>query len=262
MFNIDRSKRNTPVVLSIVAISVFVFLSDMFLYPALNNHFCLLPKFDWSFLYRSISYGFVHGSFIHLLMNMLLLFFIGTTLEQSFGSITFLKFYTAALFVSALVTMLLFILLPHAAAYVIGASGALSALLFLFWKYNTGAKLLLFFVIPVNIKTAVIGLIVFDIVCLVSPLFNTGLSHATHLGGFFFGWLYYNYGSRISEIEDYLRLKFQERKIASAKRKKEERKRLYIEDVDPILKKISDFGIESLSDIEREILKRAGKIKN
>jgi membrane associated rhomboid family serine protease len=237
-----------------------LFIADI-LTGTITSMLSLATGFDATLVYRLLTYGFVHGSFMHLAMNMLALFFIGRTLEIIYGKRNFLKVYLLAIYVSGLFTVLMRVLIPHTNAVVIGSSGAICSLLFVYWRMNPDARLLLFFVIPVHIKIAMIGFIAFDVICMVSPIFSTGLAHSTHLGGFLFGWLYTTYGDHISVWFARIPHAIEERRERRERSRREDRKRLFIEEVDPILKKISEQGIDSISDIEKAILRRAGKLK-
>lgn len=83
---------------------------------------------------RFVTYGLVHGDFMHLLFNMVTLFFFGRQMEQFYGQYLgpwgFLGFYVSALVVSALPSYLRHRHDPNYAT--LGASGAVSAVLFAF----------------------------------------------------------------------------------------------------------------------------------
>lgn len=83
---------------------------------------------------RFVTYGLVHGDFMHLLFNMFTLFFFGRQMELFYGQYLgywgFLGFYLSALVVSALPSYLRHRHDPNYAT--LGASGAVSAVLFAF----------------------------------------------------------------------------------------------------------------------------------
>lgn len=102
--------------------------------------------------WRLLSYGLVHADFQHLLFNMITLFFFGSALERRglyavhLGSFGFLWFYLGGLLVSILPT---YIKNRHNANYFsLGASGAVSAVLFAFILWNPWSMIIVF-VIPV-----------------------------------------------------------------------------------------------------------------
>jgi membrane associated rhomboid family serine protease len=100
--------------------------------------------------WRLLSYGLVHADFQHLLFNMITLFFFGRALEGFFarylGSFGFLWFYLGGLLVSILPT---YIKNRNNANYhSLGASGAVSAVLFAFILLSPWSMIIVF-VIPV-----------------------------------------------------------------------------------------------------------------
>lgn len=84
--------------------------------------------------HRFLTYGFVHGDFMHLLFNMITLYFFGGEIEAfvngRLGPFGFVGFYLSALVVSALPSYLRHRDDPEYAT--LGASGAVSAVLFAF----------------------------------------------------------------------------------------------------------------------------------
>ncbi|MES2405442.1 MAG: rhomboid family intramembrane serine protease [Pseudomonadota bacterium] len=99
--------------------------------------------------WRLLSYGLVHADFQHLLFNMITLFFFGSALERSglyamhLGSLGLLWFYLGGLLVSILPT---YIKNRHNANYYsLGASGAVSAVLFAFILWKPWSMIFVFF---------------------------------------------------------------------------------------------------------------------
>ena len=98
--------------------------------------------------HRFLGYGVVHADFMHLLFNMFTLYFFGRLMEgfyaQYLGAMGFLWFYLSALVVSALPSYLKHRDDPD---YVtLGASGAVSAVLFAFILLRPWETLLVYFV--------------------------------------------------------------------------------------------------------------------
>ena len=93
--------------------------------PAIDKH----RQYD-----RLVTYGFIHGDFMHLLFNMITLFFFGQQIEQLMtrvmGIWAYPVFYVSALVVSILPTYLKNQKNPNYLS--LGASGAVSAVLFAF----------------------------------------------------------------------------------------------------------------------------------
>lgn len=100
--------------------------------------------------HRFVSYGFVHGDFMRLLFNMITLYFFGGRVEalvnEVLGPWGFVGFYLSALVVSALPSYLRHRHDPNYAT--LGASGAVSAVLFAFILFYPWATIYVY-VIPV-----------------------------------------------------------------------------------------------------------------
>lgn len=88
--------------------------------------------------YRMLTSGFLHGNHLHLIFNMFSFYFFGDGVEQIFnyafgetlGPIYFVALYVSAIVVSDIPTLLRH--RNHAAYNSLGASGAVSAVVFVF----------------------------------------------------------------------------------------------------------------------------------
>lgn len=102
--------------------------------------------------YRVISHGFVHADWVHLFVNMFTFWSFGQYIESAFqylgfGQWSFLVLYFGAMIVASVSDLIRF---RNAAWYTsIGASGAVSAVLFTAILLNPWDKILLFAVIPI-----------------------------------------------------------------------------------------------------------------
>jgi membrane associated rhomboid family serine protease len=98
--------------------------------------------------HRFLGYGLVHGDFMHLLFNMFTLYFFGRLMEgfyaQYLGPMGFLWFYVSALVVSAMPSYLKHRNDPDYAT--LGASGAVSAVLFAFILLRPWETILVYFI--------------------------------------------------------------------------------------------------------------------
>jgi membrane associated rhomboid family serine protease len=108
--------------------------------PAIDRH----KQYD-----RLVTYGFVHANFTHLLFNMITLFFFGRLIEKFMTSITghwwvYLLFYLSALVVSILPSYLKNQKNPNYMS--VGASGAVSAVLFAFVLVSPWSLIFVFFI--------------------------------------------------------------------------------------------------------------------
>jgi len=213
-----------------------------------------------------VTYMFVHGGFGHVFFNMLILFFFGPPLEREWGGREFLKFYLICGVGAALTSVLLirWIGTPP----VIGASGALLGVMMAFAMRWPDAPVLIWFVFPVKVKYLVGFMILMDLWATRSALSAAGSGVATwaHLGGAATAWVYVRYGGRIGRWLSRFRPGRPKlgvdgvgpgRAAGRPGRRSAPRGSVdgdTLDEVDRILDKIRDGGIESLTPREREFL--------
>lgn len=146
------------------------------------------------FVWQIVSYMFLHSTsgFFHIFFNMYALLIFGTPIEQEWGSKRFLGYY---LFcgAGAGLSILVINLISQGVAYnipTIGASGAVFGLLLAFGVLYPNAEILLFFFVPIKAKYLVM---LYGLLELYLELFggNSSISHIGHLGGLFFGIVYF-----------------------------------------------------------------------
>lgn len=138
-------------------------------------------------LYRFFSYGFIHADGMHLLFNMFTLYFFGSLIELLYqrylGMFGFVLFYLAALLVSIFPSYLANINNPNYAS--LGASGAVSAVLFAFILIAPWEMLYLLGIVP-------IPAIIFAILYTAYSIYagkrgRDNINHSAHLWGAAFG---------------------------------------------------------------------------
>lgn len=146
------------------------------------------PFMPW----QVVSYGFLHGSVMHLALNMYALWMFGSQLEMVWGPRRFTFYYFACLIGAALSQSLVseIVLMNGGMAYpVIGASGAIFGLLLaygLLFPYNR--LMLILLPIPIQARWFVLG---YGLIELLAGVTGTaeGVAHFAHLGGMLTGWL-------------------------------------------------------------------------
>jgi membrane associated rhomboid family serine protease len=82
----------TPWVQRLIILNVAVYFLQA-MYAPLTGYLAFMPSNVLSAPWTLVTYMFAHGGFMHLLFNMLGLFFFGPPLEARWGSNDFLKFY-------------------------------------------------------------------------------------------------------------------------------------------------------------------------
>ena len=134
------------------------------------------------YFWQPLTYMFMHGSFTHILFNMFVLFMFGIPLERRLGSSEFLAYYLFSGIATGIVLLLL--RLPT-----VGASAAIYGVLLGFAIFYPDTTILVFFVIPMRAKFAVL---VFTGLSLVLNFVDrsSNISHIGHLMGVFFAGIY------------------------------------------------------------------------
>jgi membrane associated rhomboid family serine protease len=209
--------------------------------------------------YRFLSSGFIHSNTVHLLFNMIGLFFLGPPLERQFGRKTFFWFYT----VCGLVGGGLYLAMSASTGYshvpIIGASGCVLGLL-------AGCAILtprmiiilLFFPVPIRVAALLfVGIYVLSMLSTFTRDVGSGLSDAAHLGGMIGGAVWILLGRRREGGRPGLVESMRIRKSAGAWEKKQRKQREQEQEVDRILAKVHEQGINALSSREKRILRQA-----
>jgi len=178
--------------LTFVLIAVTVLVSWLaFERPALMDRLILWPPaIDRKKQYdRLVTHGFIHADWSHLLFNMITLYFFGRQIEramaQLIGPLGFVLFYLSAIVIAILPTYLRH---RHDAHYrSLGASGAVSAVLFAFILLEPWAIIGVFFLPMPAILYAVmyIGYSIY-----MNRRGGDNINHSAHLSGALYGVLF------------------------------------------------------------------------
>ena len=149
--------------------------------PAIDRH----RQYD-----RLVTYGFLHADFAHLLFNMITLFFFGRMIETLMLKITghwwvYLLFYLSALVVSILPSYLKNQKNPNYLS--LGASGAVSAVLFAFILVSPWSLIFVFF-IPA--PAILYGVFYVGYSIWMDKKGGDRINHSAHLAGAAFGVLF------------------------------------------------------------------------
>ncbi len=178
---------------------IFRFFFDESLFPALALSRDTLVGGAW---WQLLSHAFLHGNLLHLLVNMVALWFTGPMLEEILGGLRYLSLY----FVGIVAGGLLQTFTSSTSIDLVGASGAVCALLVGFATLFPQLEItaLIFFVIPVRMKARTLGWIVILASLLCSLLgLEKGIGHMAHLGGGIAGFLicvYYKWSGVLRNI--------------------------------------------------------------
>lgn len=185
----------------IIAINVAVFLLEN-IFTTLPYYLSLFPLALWRnhWYWQFFTYMFSHTQFWHLFSNMLGLFIFGRIIERSVGSKEFLLYYLLSGTLAGIASYLSFRFTGQMFVIVLGASGALYALMFLFSVLFPNAVVLVFGILPVR---APILIVVYFFVDFFGQFRNDGVAHLVHLFGLLFGGLYMLIRMRINPLRQW-----------------------------------------------------------
>jgi len=274
---VDQGNPNTCVYV-LIAINAIVYFSidpnlDLFYKLALSSIGIKAGGY-----WQIVSSMFLHGSFMHILVNMWGLYLFGTLVAPHLKTARFLTMY----FISGICGSLLWLAFNwHSPAYVVGASGALFGVLIATAMLEPNREfILLLFPVPMKAKTLVAIYAVVEI--LSAPSSVGGIAHLAHIGGLLGGYVYLRifcnkiiiWDPVIALISLFYKKKFTGQKnnsegwTVSASPLKFKTKEFNFEEknlnnpvtqkeLDYLLDKVSRDGINSLSEAEMSTLRKA-----
>ncbi len=183
------SQGNATLVL--IGVNVFVY-ALMSVFREAYVYLSLIPgavlRYGW--VWQVFTYMFVHANIQHLFFNMLGLFFFGTAVERSLGTREFAFFYLLTGTLAGLFSLAAFSLGGAFTIHLMGASGAVYAVLLAFAVIHPRERIFIWGILPVPAQVLVA---VYTVMALVSQIFGIGgnVAHLTHLAGFGFAALYF-----------------------------------------------------------------------
>jgi len=135
---------------------------------------------------RMLTSGFLHGDLMHLAFNMLTLYFFAPIVIDTFGNLNFLYVYFISLVAGSLLTMYF-----HKNEYyyrAVGASGAVTGIIYSSILLYPEMTLGLFFIIPIPGYLFGIGYLLYSIYGMKAK--NDNIGHTAHFGGAIGGYLF------------------------------------------------------------------------
>lgn len=187
--------RMTPAVQVLIAINVAIFflqltiVSDADMWSALGFEVRDLMEQPWTVF----TYMFVHGGFLHLVLNMYALWLFGPRIEQEWSAGSFSRFYLWCGLGGWLFHMLL-----TRDGFLIGASAAVYGVMLAYAMRWPNDEILFFFFIPMKVKWFVVLLAAINLaggLMASTSLGGPRTAYFAHLGGFAFGWMYLRWSS-------------------------------------------------------------------
>lgn len=219
-------QRTSPIVLNLIIINALVFFAQtvfgsssgdggegpgkVFNLFALHYH-----NSEFFRPFQIVTHMFMHGSFFHLLFNMLSLWMFGSIVERLWGPKRFLMFYLICGLGAALTQMISFAFdfaapihrdvhtieyLQAQYAHAVGASGAIMGVLVAYGYLFPNTELFIMPIpFPIKAKWAIIGMVALDVFGGVSRTPNDNIAHFAHLGGALIGFLLVLYWNKTNK---------------------------------------------------------------
>lgn len=136
--------------------------------------------------YTIITSGFIHADFNHLIFNMLSYFFFAFSLEKIIGHWQFALIYITGIVLSDISSIVKN--KNNISYYSLGASGAISSVLFSYILFDPMSKIYIFF-IPIGIPAYIFALLYLGYCVYASKTQSDNINHEAHFWGAINGWL-------------------------------------------------------------------------
>ena len=224
-------------------------------------------------VWRLLTYAFMHAGVMHILFNMLFLWWLGTDVEDLYGPREFLTFYLISAVAGALAFVAAWGAGLGSAGPCVGASGAVMAVTVICaLHYPTR---IIWFLIPMRIWVFVLIQVAINWYIFASQV-DTTTAVTVHLGGAVFGYTYYKLHWRLSSFFSGWRTglrRSRPRARLRVYRGEEEARPMVLTSppaadvdeqleakLDAILEKVARSGQDSLTENERQLLLRASEV--
>lgn len=228
-----------------------------FEYLKLPANLSTLAKHFWT----PVTYMFMHSGVLHILYNMVWLYWMGQLFEEYLGNKRIIFLYLLGGLVGALFFVAGMNLIPlfrgDTSAAVVGASAGVMAVVIATATLLPDYQLYLMFIGPVRLKWLAVAFVIMDFLGTTGP--NAG-GEMAHLGGALAGFLYIKQLRRGNDWNKPLNKLFTPKpRLTVIKGGAGNNARPSQAEIDRILDKISSSGQDSLSKQEKETLLRASK---
>jgi rhomboid family protein len=247
--------RQRVVLLSLIGLNFAIFVVQLVLQaqqpPFVPQYLGLSYRGNDAYAWQFLTAMFLHAGVFQFAGNMIVLYVIGRDIEAILGPRHFLYLYVCG----ALGGELGHLFTMPATTVLLAGSGAVAAMVIALAVILPDLELTdsLSFILPVKIKLKYLGYALWLIGGVLLLVDRDGVvSHSALLGGGATGWLYAHllgFGR-----PSYLQRALRRRRLKSERRQRMSLEEFITEEIDPLLEKISQTGIESLTRSERRTL--------
>ena len=194
----NLSANSWIIIISIIIsiIGFITFLTDKINYIALKPSNIIQGKYLWTLL----THIFAHGSPLHLIINMMVLFSLGGLSEKIIGRKRFIWFYILSGLFAGILSVFLAILYGNTPSgarifgspeiYMVGASGAIFAIAGLFVILLPKLKFMIIFLPFFSLPAYIMIPLVLLITWIVAIVGDFPIGNVAHFGGFLAGIIY------------------------------------------------------------------------
>ena len=224
--------------------------------------YTIAETFQHGELWRLISFQFLHANLAHLLFNMLAIFMFGGIVERFLGTKRYLAYYLLCGVAGALLYTLLAYVGWLGAGILVGASAGIFGILVALILIAPDMQVMLIFP-PIPMKMSTFGMLILGVgvftVLTSGP--NAG-GEAGHLGGALLGFVLMKNPWLLNWVD---RLGSKQLRVAKANQNYQPKLRprtevnLNSSEIDRILDKVNQHGVHSLSEAERETLRKVSQ---
>lgn len=177
---------DAPITFFLLLVNVLVSGYALVVEPAVVERFSFQPRaiLEGREYHRLLSAGFVHVGWGHLAFNMITLYFFGPLLEILLGPVDFVALYFGSELAAHGLSLVIHRENPDYAA--VGASGAISGVLFGYCLFFPFEKIYFFGVLPMWSIVFAVGYVVISVFAINKRLEGGavgGIAHEAHLGG-------------------------------------------------------------------------------
>ena len=177
---------SNPIVLVIIIANVLFSIKGFGSYSFLDKYKFQVGRVLGKEKIRMLTSGFLHVDWMHLGFNMYALYIFGDIVARVLGIPSFLIIYFGSLLAGNLYTLQYHKNEPYYSA--VGASGAVSGIVYSSILLFPDMQLLLFFAIPIPGYVFGVGYLLYSIYGMKKQVGNIG--HAAHLGGTIGGFVF------------------------------------------------------------------------
>lgn len=170
---------SSAIVLVIIIANVLFSMKGFDDYAFLDKYKFQVGRVKGNEKIRMLTSGFLHVDWMHLGFNMYALYVFGDIVASILGATSFFIIYFGSLLAGSLYTLFYHKNEPYYSA--VGASGAVSGIVYASILLFPDMQLLLFFAIPIPGYVFAVGYLLYSIYGMKKQVGNIG--HAAHLGG-------------------------------------------------------------------------------